>query len=113
LFVKLFGIILNDENFKNYEKYISSIIILTAIVLVALSFKTQSSKIGPRLTGLLDKTNQSKFTVWVYLKDKGPNTEQMLSNPLNLVTQRSIDRRLVKCRRRLLIIKTFPCTSRM
>ena len=76
------------------KKYISSVIILTAIVLIAFSFKTQSSKIGPRLQDLLDKTNQSKFTVWVYLKDKGPNTDQMLSNPLNLVTQRSIDRRL-------------------
>ena len=76
------------------KKYITSIIILAAIVIIALSFKTQSSKIGPRLQTLLDNSNQNKFTVWVYLKDKGPNAEQMLSNPLNLVTQRSIDRRL-------------------
>jgi serine protease AprX len=76
------------------KKYISSVIILSAIALIAFSFKTQSSKIGPGLQELLDKTNQDKFTVWIYLKDKGPDTEQLLSNPLKLVTQRSIDRRL-------------------
>ncbi len=76
------------------KKYISSFIILTIILLAALSFKPQSSKIGPRLQGLLDKTNQSKFTVWVYLKDKGPGWDALLSNPLNLVTQRSVKRRL-------------------
>lgn len=76
------------------KKYISSILVLTAIVLIALSFRTQSSKIGPRLTDLLDKTNQNKFTVWVYFKDKGPDADRLLADPLNLVTQRSINRRL-------------------
>ncbi len=76
------------------KKYITSTIVIAVIAVIALSFKPQNSKIGERLTDLLDKTNQSKFTVWVYLKDKGPNAEQMLANPLNLVTQRSIDRRL-------------------
>ena len=97
LFVNLSSIIFDDETFKNIifmKKYISSIIVITVIAVIALSFKTQSSKIGPRLQDLLDKTNQSKFTVWVYLNDKGPNAEQMLANPLSLITQRSIDRRL-------------------
>jgi hypothetical protein len=76
------------------KKYISSIVVIAVIAVIALSFKPQNSKIGERLTDLLDKTTQSKFTVWVYFKDKGPNSNQLLSNPLNLVTQRSIDRRL-------------------
>ncbi len=91
------------------KKYVSSITILTAIVIIAFSFKPQSSKIGPRLTDLLDKTNQSKFTVWVYLKDKGPGAEQMLSNPLNFLTQRSLDRRLkVKSQGNLVDITDVP-----
>jgi hypothetical protein len=51
-------------------------------------------KIGPRLTGVLENTNNENFVVWVYLNDKGPASSQMLSEPLSLVTQRSIDRRL-------------------
>jgi serine protease AprX len=76
------------------KKYISSFIIFSAIALIALSFKTENSKIGPHLKAVLDNTSQSDFIVYVYLKDKGPNALSELSNPLNLVTQRSINRRL-------------------
>jgi len=76
------------------KKYISSALILTAIVLIAFSFKSTSGKYGPQLAYVINETNQDNLVVWVYLTDKGPNAEQLLSNPLNLVTQRSIDRRL-------------------
>jgi serine protease AprX len=76
------------------KKYIYSIIILTAIALIAYSFKPQSSKIGPHLKYALENTNTNSFIVYVYLNDKGPDAPSVLSNPLNLVTQRSIERRL-------------------
>jgi serine protease AprX len=76
------------------RKIYSSIFVLVLVVVIFFAFKPTTGKFGPRLTTLLDNSNQENFTVWVYFKDKGPNAEQMLSNPLNLVTQRSIDRRL-------------------
>jgi hypothetical protein len=76
------------------KKYISIIITFSAIALIALSFKTGSGKIGPHLKYVLENTNKNDFVVYVYLKDKGPDALRMLSNPLNLVTQRSINRRL-------------------
>lgn len=76
------------------KKYISSLFIFSAIALIALSFKTESSKIGPNLKAVLDNTSKNDLIVYVYLRDKGPNALSELSNPLNLVTQRSINRRL-------------------
>ncbi len=75
------------------KKYITSILIISAIVLVAISFRTGSAKFGPHLQSVLDNTNQNDFIVYIYLSDKGPNALSKLSNPLNLVTQRSLDRR--------------------
>lgn len=75
------------------KKFISSFLILSAIVLVAISFRTGSAKYGPHLQSLLDNTNQNNFIVYIYLSDKGPNALTQLSAPLNLVTQRSLDRR--------------------
>ncbi len=42
---------------------------------------------GPR------NSSDQNFIVWVYLKDKGPDANSKLLNPLNIVTQRSLDRR--------------------
>lgn len=75
------------------KKYISSLLIISAIVLVAISFRTGSAKFGPHLQAVLDHTNQNDFIVYIYLSDKGPNALSKLSSPLNLVTQRSLDRR--------------------
>jgi serine protease AprX len=76
------------------KKYISSILLLTAIITIAVSFRTGTGKYGPHLSYLMNNSSQTNFIVYVYLNDKGPNAQQKLSNPLNLVTQRSIDRRL-------------------
>ena len=79
------------------KKYLSALLV-TFIVITTISiifaFKPGTDKIGKRLTAVLENTNNDHFVVWVYLKDKGPDAEQLLTNPLNLVSQRSIDRRL-------------------
>jgi hypothetical protein len=72
------------------------IFILSAIILIPLlfnSFKSGNNKFGPKLSYLIDNTNQNVFKVYVYFNDKGPDSEQKLQNPLGLVTQRSLDRR--------------------
>jgi hypothetical protein len=75
------------------KKYFSSIIILVTIAIIALAFKQGSGKFGPHLTAALENSNADHFIVYIYLIDKGPNASQMLSNPLSLVTQRSVERR--------------------
>jgi len=71
-----------------------SIVLLIAIALFALSFRSTDSKLGPRISALLDNTSQQKFTVYIFFNNKGPDAYSMLTSPLSLVTQRSIDRRL-------------------
>lgn len=75
------------------RKYFSVLTVVSVIILIAFSFRVTGEKYGPHLTYVLDNTNKTNFIVWIYLKDKGPNTQQSISNPLNLVTQRSLDRR--------------------
>jgi serine protease AprX len=91
------------------KKYFFIIIILTSIALIVYSFKPQSSKLGPHLKYMLENTGENDFIVYVYFNDKGPNALSMLSNPLNLVTQRSINRRLkVKLPDRVVNITDVP-----
>ncbi|MBC8487742.1 MAG: S8 family peptidase [Bacteroidetes bacterium] len=79
------------------KKYISALFITFIVITtisVVIAFKPTTDKIGPRLSATLENTNDNHLVVWVYLNDKGPDAEQLLANPLNLVSQRSIDRRL-------------------
>jgi serine protease AprX len=76
------------------KKYLLSFILTIAIAVIVLSFRSDSGKFGPHLMYMLDNTSENSFIVYVYLQDKGPNALSKLSNPLSLVTQRSIDRRL-------------------
>lgn len=75
------------------KKYLISLSLFLIIGLIVFSFRTTSGKLGSRLTAALDNTSNEQFTVWVYFNDKGPNSTQKLSNPLSIVTQRSLDRR--------------------
>lgn len=71
--------------------------ILMFTVFLSLIYITQvwgNPKIGARLEKFMNYSNENNFVVWIYLKDKGPNAQQLLSNPLNLVSQRSLERRL-------------------
>src|SRR4030095_9594957 len=76
------------------KRYITSFILLAVISVVAISFRSTGGKLGPRLTAVLDNTNEQAFIVYIYFTDKGSNAYAMLNNPQSLVTQRSIDRRL-------------------
>jgi len=51
-------------------------------------------KISPKLQLKMQSDAQTdQILVWVYLKDKGNNIDSYFSNPLNVVTQKSLDRR--------------------
>jgi serine protease AprX len=76
------------------KKYIISIFVLVLIAVAALSFRNTGEKFGPHLISVLDNKTENTFIVYVNFTDKGPNAGSRLSNPLSLVTQRSIDRRL-------------------
>jgi serine protease AprX len=94
------------------KKFISSFVVIALVVLLAPSFRPGKGKIGTQLSYLLDNSNENSFVVWVFFRDKGPNPEQYLSNPLSLVTQRSIDRRLkVKARESVVDIYDVPVYS--
>jgi hypothetical protein len=73
-------------------KYLKLVLFLT-IIAIAISFKPTSNKFGKGLKYFLDNSNLNDFTVYVTLSDKGPDALQKLSNPLGLVSQKSLDRR--------------------
>lgn len=75
------------------KRYFSLLVVLVVLSVLTFSFRTNTSKFGPQLSSVTQKTTDNNFVVWVYLKDKGPSAVQQLSNPLSLVTQRSLDRR--------------------
>jgi hypothetical protein len=67
------------------------------IIVISITFflgaKQGPDKFGPVLDKAIDSGKESKFTVYVYLKDKGPDVQKYLANPLSMVSQRSLDRR--------------------
>lgn len=75
------------------KKYYSFLIIITFLSLSFLSFRSAENKIGPMLGKVLSSSAENNFVVWVYFKDKGPNAMSELSSPLQIVSQRSLDRR--------------------
>lgn len=76
------------------KKYIVTVFVLIIIAVAAFSFRNTDVKYGPRLTNVLDNRSGSTYIVYVYFQDKGPNALARLSNPLSLVTQKSIERRM-------------------
>src|SRR5512138_3217473 len=80
--------------FRSMKRYITSVICLILIAAFFISFRSTDGKLGPRLNAVMDNTTQQTFIVYIYFNDKGPDALAMLNNPLSLVTQRSIDRRL-------------------
>ncbi|HEY3252063.1 MAG TPA: S8/S53 family peptidase [Ignavibacteria bacterium] len=76
------------------KRYITLLILLVIIAVVAISFKPTGGKFGPHLTAVLDNTSEQTFVVYIYFSDKGANAYALLNNPNSLVTQRSIERRL-------------------
>ena len=72
------------------------LLILTLLLVSGAVFpaiKPDSEKIGTGLKKALSFSSDSKFVVYIFLKDKGPDVQKYLSNPLSLVSQRSLERR--------------------
>ncbi|MCC6865934.1 MAG: S8 family peptidase [Ignavibacteria bacterium] len=91
------------------KKYLSFLLVLSFISLSFLSFKTTENKIGKMLSKALNDSGNNTFVVWIYFKDKGPDAMLKLNNPLNIVTQRSLERRLkVKPANQLLDFTDIP-----
>lgn len=86
---------------------------LTAFLSLSfLSFKSSENKIGNMLSKALDNPSGGNYIVWVYFKDKGPNAMSKLNDPLSIVSQRSLDRRLkVKPAGQLLDFTDVPLYS--
>jgi serine protease AprX len=94
------------------SKYFSTLIIISFISLSFFSFKPAADKTGVMLDAALRNSSNENFIVWVYLKDKGPDANIKLLNPLNIVTQRSLDRRSkVKPSNELLDYSDIPLHS--
>jgi len=75
------------------KKITSFLLITVAILAVSIGTKTEYSKISDRVKNAINYSTDDKLVVYVYFNDKGPNAEQYLSNPLSLVSQKSLDRR--------------------
>jgi serine protease AprX len=76
------------------KKFITLSVIALISFSVFLSMKPKSDKFTPQLKYALENLSDNQYTVYIYFNDKGPNAEAKLNNPLSLVTQRSLDRRL-------------------
>lgn len=81
-------------------KKLSLILGLFGIVgILILAFKSgndinnYNDKIGKFLQESIARNSHSSYVVWVFLNDKGPDAIQKLSNPLSIVSERSLERR--------------------
>jgi subtilisin family serine protease len=75
------------------KKYLPFLLLTLIIGFTFFSFKSNPSKLGPQLERALNNPNGNNFVVWVYFKDKGPDAMSKLSDPLSIVSQRSLERR--------------------
>ena len=75
------------------KRYISFFIIALFLSLSFFSFKPQENKISKSLAATLENSDSENFTVWIYFKDKGPSALSKLNSPLDIVSQRSLNRR--------------------
>lgn len=68
---------------------------LWIIVFASITILAQSeSKLSPQLKNvLMSKQTNDKVLVWIFMKDKGSNTNYFLSNPELVVSQKSLNRR--------------------
>ncbi|MFZ4589677.1 MAG: S8/S53 family peptidase [Ignavibacteria bacterium] len=75
-------------------KKITSFLLITVVIFaVSIGTKTEYTKISDRVKNAIDYSTDEKLVVYVYFNDKGPNVDQYLSNPLSLVSEKSLERR--------------------
>ena len=60
---------------------------------VSIGSKTEYNKITDNVKNAIDYSTTDRLIVYVYFNDKGPDVNKYLSNPLSLVSQKSLDRR--------------------
>lgn len=70
---------------------LSLVAIISVVILIASKPKTE--KFSPFLKYVVENKNENDFNVYIYLKDKGPDANSKLNNPLSLVSERSLERR--------------------
>ncbi len=75
------------------KKILSISLLAIAFFVIFIASKPKTDKFSPFLKYTIENSNDYQYSVYIYLKDKGPNAEAKLSNPLGLVSQRSLDRR--------------------
>lgn len=75
------------------KKYYSFLFLAAILISLTIGSKPHYNKISNRVQNAVEFSNDSKLTVYVFLSDKGPNAESFLSNPLSLVTEKSLERR--------------------
>jgi serine protease AprX len=75
------------------KKILSLFLVAIAFMAIFLATKPKTEKFSPQLKYAVENLSDNYYSVYIYLNDKGPNAESKLSNPLNLVSQRSLDRR--------------------
>ncbi len=84
-------------NNKNLILNFAIAIIFVISVPAFLSFGSFNSKLGPELSAVLQYKNADETNlVWIYFKDKGPDSGNRLADPNSFLTQKSITRRLNK-----------------
>lgn len=76
------------------KKLITLLSLIAVIVLSGYTQSNPSDKISRQLLNSSSKNPDKNLVVWIYLTDKGPGALSKLSNPLNIVSQRSFERRL-------------------
>ena len=70
------------------------ILAFVCIGLTSVFAQNPLEKISPKLQMKIQSDLQSdNYLVWIYFTDKGNNTESYLSDPLSVVSQKSLDRR--------------------
>ena len=75
------------------KKILSLFLIAVTFTAILLATKPKNEKFSSKLKYAVENLSDDYYSVYIYLNDKGPDAESKLSNPLNFVSQRSLDRR--------------------
>ncbi|MCX6164351.1 MAG: S8 family serine peptidase [Ignavibacteriae bacterium] len=75
------------------KKILSLSLVAVVFLVLFIATKPKTEKFSPILKYKVDNLSENQYSVYIYLKDKGTDAYSKLSNPLNLVSQRSLDRR--------------------
>lgn len=75
------------------KKLLSTLFTIVILLAVTLGTKTEYSKVSDSVKNAIDFSTEDKLVVYVYFSDKGPNAENLLRDPLLLVSEKSLERR--------------------